>query len=136
MNNIIKLLILVFVGISLALFGWGAEKKEVYKAAVDRNGVQKIEMEGGDFYFKPNDIIVKVNVPVSITIRKGPDFDPHSIVLHAPEAGMDFDVELGKDAKTITFTPTKVGKYHFFCDEGAIITHREKGMEGFLVVTE
>ncbi len=128
--------LLALVGAFLLSLAWGAEKTEVYKATIDSNGVQKIEMKAGDFYFKPDTIIVKKNVPVVITVKEEPGFASHSIVLHAPEAGIDFDVDLGRDAKTIRFMPTRAGRYPFYCDEGLIETHRSKGMEGVLEVTE
>jgi plastocyanin len=115
---------------------WGTRKPEVYKATIDSSGVQKIEMKAGDFYFKPNNVIVKVNVPVVITVNEEAGYTSHSTVLHAPEAGIDFDVDPGKDAKTIGFTPTRVGRYPFYCDVGVIETHRSKGMEGVLLVAE
>jgi plastocyanin domain-containing protein len=136
MQRVLKEMLLVLAGSLLVSFASGAGKMEVYKATIDNSGVQKVVMVGGDFYFKPNDIVVKKNVPVEITIRKEPGLASHSIVLHAPEAGMDFDVDLGTDAKTIRFTPTRAGKYTFYCDEGLIETHRSKGMEGILEVTE
>lgn len=135
MDRMIKILVPVLAGSWLVSAAWTAGRMQVYKAPVD-GGVQKIEMKGGDFYFIPNDVIVKVNVPVEITIRKEPGFSTHSIVLHAPEAGIDFDVDLGTDAKTIRFTPARAGRYPFYCDEGLIETHRSKGMEGVLEVTE
>ncbi|HUJ17771.1 MAG TPA: cupredoxin domain-containing protein [Nitrospirota bacterium] len=115
---------------------WGDETRVVYKAVIDSSGSQKVEMLGGSYFFKPNDIIVKVNVPVEIIIRKESGFVPHDIVLHAPEAGIDFKVELSTDPKTIKFTPTKAGKYEFYCDKRFLFwTHRAKGMEGVLEVT-
>ncbi len=113
-----------------------AGKPDIYKATIDKSGVQKITMVGGDFYFKPKYVVVKKNVPVVIMITKEPGLTSHSIVMHAPEAGIDFDVDLDRQAKTIRFTPTKAGTYAFYCDEGAIETHRSKGMEGTLEVTE
>lgn len=116
---------------------WGAETKDVYNATIDSSGVQKIEMLAGSYYFKPNDIVVKVNVPVEITIKKEPGAAPHDIVLHDPEDGIDFKVELSADTKAIKFTPTKVGKYPFYCDHRFLFwSHRAKGMEGVLEVVE
>jgi plastocyanin domain-containing protein len=136
MNRMIKTLLLVLSGVLLVPSARGGGSTEIYRATIDGSGVQKIEILGGDFYFKPNDLIVKVNVPVVIKIAKEPGFSSHSIVLHAPEAGIDFDIELGSDAQTIKFTPTRVGRYPFYCDKGLIEKHRSKGMEGVLEVTE
>ena len=137
MNRFIRMAVPFFMGALFMSAAWGAETKNIYKATVDSSGVQKIEMLGASYYFKPNDIIVKVNVPVEITIKKEPGAAPHDIVLHAPEAGIDFNVELGTDPKVIKFTPTKVGKYPFYCDHRFLFwSHRAKGMKGVLEVVE
>jgi len=58
-------------------------------------------------------------------------------VLQAPEAGIAIKEELGTEPKVIKFTPTKAGKYPFYCDHRFLFwTHRAKGMEGVLEVTE
>lgn len=137
MHTIMRIITLLFMGTCLVSAAWGAETKDLYKASTDSSGVQRIEMIGGSYYFKPNDIIVKVNVPVEITVKKEPGAAPHNIVLHAPEAGIDFKAELSADPKVIKFTPTKVGKYPFFCDHRFLFwSHRAKGMEGVLEVAE
>jgi plastocyanin len=112
------------------------EKKAV--ASIGADGVQRVEVVGGSYFFNPNYIIVKVNVPVEMKIRKESGMVPHNFVLKAPEAGMDVTVELGKDPQTIRFTPTKVGEYPFYCDKKLLFfeSHREKGMKGILKVEE
>ena len=137
MNRIIKITVLVLMGTFLMSTAWGAETREIYKATVDSSGIQKVEMLGGSYFFKPNDVVVKVNVPVEITIKKESGFVPHNIVLHAPEAGIDFKVELSNEPKVLKFTPMKVGAYPFYCDHRFLFwSHRAKGMEGILEVTE
>ncbi len=105
-------------------------------ATMDDKGVQHIDVIGGDYYYDPNYIVVKVNHPVEMRIKKDTRFVPHDIVVNAPEAGMNFKVELGTDYKTIKFTPTKVGKYQMYCDHRFLwfASHREKGMEGTIDV--
>jgi plastocyanin len=55
-----------------------------------------------------------------------------------PAAGMTFDQSLSSDPTVIKFTPTKVGKYPFFCSKRLLFfeSHREKGMEGTIEVVE
>ena len=108
-------------------------------ATMGADGVQRVEVVGASYYFNPNVIIVKVNVPVELTVKKAGGSTPHSIFLKAPEAGIDFDVNLGKEPKTIKFTPTKVGKYEFWCTKRAPLSkksHKERGMTGVLEVVE
>jgi len=107
-------------------------------ATVDADGVQRVEVLGGGYYFDPNTIVVKVNVPVELKVRKEPGIAPHSIVIHAPEAGIDFSESLSREPKIIRFTPTKAGKYPFICDERFLFfkSHKDRGMEGVLEVAE
>lgn len=113
-------------------------QKNVYKAAVDSDGVQKVEVLAGEYFFNPDHIVVKVNVPVELKIRKEPSIVPHDFVIKAPEAGMDILESLSREPKSIRFTPTKTGKYPYYCDKKQIFSksNREKGMEGTLEVIE
>ncbi|MCE5262160.1 MAG: cupredoxin domain-containing protein [Deltaproteobacteria bacterium] len=114
-----------------------AEKKE-FTAKTDPDGVQRVEVLAGSYFFDPNTIIVKVNVPVELKIRKEPGMIPHDIVLAAPDAGIDFRQELHETPDIIKFTPTKAGKYTFDCDKKLLFfeSHKEKGMTGTLEVRE
>ena len=105
---------------------------------VDKDGVQRVEILGSDYFFKPAHIIVKVNLPVELNVRKDGYMIPHNIIIDAPEAGIKFNESLSRDPKAITFTPTRVGKYPMYCDKKPpfMASHREKGMEGLLEVVE
>lgn len=116
------------------------EKRVV--ATADADGVQRVEVTGGEYYFDPNYIVVRVNVPVELKVKAAKDSSwlvPHSIIVKAPEAGIDFNEGLSKEpASIIKFTPTKVGKYPLYCDKKSPFgkSHREKGMEGVIEVVE
>ena len=105
---------------------------------IDKDGVQRVEILGSDYFFKPAHIIVKVNLPVELKIRKDGYMIPHNIIIDAPEAGIKFNETLSRDPKAVTFTPTRVGKYPMYCDKKPpfMASHREKGMEGLLEVVE
>jgi plastocyanin len=130
--SVVAILLLVF----LANNARTEEKKVV--APIGTDGVQRVEVVGGSYFFDPNYVIVKVNVPVEMKIRKESGMVPHNFILKAPEAGMDVTVDLGKEPQTIRFTPTKVGEYPFYCDKKLLFfeSHREKGMKGILKVQE
>jgi plastocyanin domain-containing protein len=123
--------ILLFLTMSAA----AAEKKE-FAAKTDPDGVQRVEIVGGSYFFDPNYIILKVNVPVELKFRKEPGMIPHDVVLKAPEAGIDFKVELKETPEIVKFTPTKTGTYPFDCDKKLLFfeSHKEKGMTGTLEV--
>lgn len=120
--------------------GFGQEAAQNrFTAVIGPDGVQKVEITGGSYYFDPNDIVVKVNVPVELVVRKAGGSTPHSFFLKAPEAGIDFNVTLGKEPKTIKFTPTKIGKYPFWCTKRAPLSsksHKDHGMTGVLEVVD
>jgi plastocyanin len=129
---VVAILLLVF----LANNARTEEKKAV--ASIGTDGVQRVEVVGGSYFFDPNYVIAKVNVPVEMKIRKESGMVPHNFILKAPEAGLDVTVDLGKEPQTIRFTPTKVGEYPFYCDKKLLFfeSHREKGMKGILKVEE
>jgi plastocyanin len=114
----------------------GKEKRAV--ATVDTDGVQRVEIIGGEYFFDPNYIVVKVNKPVELTIKKEGGYTPHDIVVKAPEAGISFSESLAKEPKVIQFTPTTVGKYPMYCSKKLpfIKSHRDRGMEGMIEVVE
>ena len=117
--------------------GEGADRKE-FIASIGSDGVQRVDVVGGSYYFNPNYIIVKVNVPVEMKIRKESGLVPHDFILKAPEAGMDIQIDLGTEPALVRFTPTKVGQYPFYCGKKPpfLESHREKGMEGVFEVRE
>ena len=112
------------------------DQKEVHVAKVDPDGVQRVRIEGGGYFFKPYHIIVKVNVPVELSASRDAGIVPHNLVIKAPEAGIAVEEDLATDIKKIAFTATAVGKYPFYCSNKLLFfaSHRERGMEGVLEV--
>lgn len=122
--------------LALCAVAWTAQPVKTFTATVNEKGIQSVEITGGDYYFEPNHIILKLNVPVELTVRKAPGYIPHNIVMEAPDASMKFKVDFNKEGSLIKFTPTKTGKFPFFCDKKLLFFegHREKGMEGLIEV--
>ncbi len=133
----VLLLSLLFVSLA-AITASAREAKRTVQAVIGGDGIQRVEVLGGGYFFDPDHIIVKVNVPVELTVRKESGFIPHNIVVKAPEAGIAFDEGLSTDPKVIRFTPTKTGSYPIYCSKKLLFfeSHREKGMEGVLEVVE
>jgi plastocyanin domain-containing protein len=129
-------LIIISLILYLSVNAMGEQKRFV--ASIDQDGVQQVEILAGDYYFNPNDIVLKVNVPVELKIRKEPGITPHDIIIKASEAGMDINEEISTEPKIIKFTPTKIGKFPFYCDKKFLFfkSHRERGMEGIIEVTQ
>ncbi len=115
-----------------------AEATEIYRAMPGKDGVQRVQVLGGGYFFRPGHIIVKVNVPVELTLSREVGIVPHNLAIQAPAANVVIDEDLEVTPKTVTFTPTLPGRYAFYCDKQLLFlpSHREKGMEGILEVVE
>jgi plastocyanin domain-containing protein len=110
--------------------------RPVVEAVAEQSGdVQKVTVKTHTYYFEPNRIVVKMGVPVELTIKNSSLIVPHNFTLKAPEAGIDIDRSVGmlKGSGVVEFTPTKPGEYEFICGKGG---HMMKGMTGVLVVRE
>ena len=116
----------------------GTWQEKRFVTSVDADGVQRVEMVGGEYFYDPNYIVVKVNKPVELKVKKVVGYVPHNLIAKAPEAGIDFNIDLKSEVLTIKFTPIKVGKYPIYCDKSLLWfkNHREKGMEGLIEVVE
>jgi uncharacterized cupredoxin-like copper-binding protein len=112
--------------------GLGRPVHEV-RATPGGDGVQRVELRVHAFYFDPNRIVLKANVPVELHVKNHSAFIPHNFTCDAPEAGIQVEKDLGLlwDGETALFTPTRPGEYKFFCD---VDSHAKKGMTGVLVV--
>lgn len=115
-----------------------ADSDERVKVPVGPDGVQYVEITGGGYFFKPRNIVVRVNVPVVFSLKKESTVTPHDFVMKAPEAGIDVSIDLSTEPKIISFTPAKTGTYAFFCDRRFLFfkSHRGRGMEGSLEVID
>jgi len=89
--------------------------------------VQDIEIKGGSFYFKPNEIRVKAGEKVKITFKNIEGF--HDLIID------DLSVKTKQirdgEVDVVEFTPTLPGSYEFYCSIG---NHRSMGMKGILIV--
>jgi plastocyanin domain-containing protein len=120
----------------LPVFAEDSAPGETVQATVGVDGKQRVDILGGSYFFKPDHIIVKVNVPVELSVKREWGIVPHTFVLKIPESGIAIDEDLSTDAKTISFTPTAVGQYTFYCKNKLLFfkSHEEKGMKGVLEV--
>jgi plastocyanin domain-containing protein len=122
------------LGLLLAVGASGVLAQEPVKP--DADGVQRIRIVGGTYFFKPAHIVVKANVPVELLASRESGITPHNLVIRAPDAGVSIDEDLGTDPKKIVFTAIKAGKYPIYCSKKLpfVAGHRQKGMEGVLEV--
>lgn len=133
-----KVIVSCMLAVSLIATGSVSAEEKVHRATVDADGVQRVEVLGGSYFFRPKTIIVKVNVPVELKVKKESGVTPHNIVMKAPEAGIEFDVAMESEPRVIRFTPKKTGSYTFYCSKKLLFfeSHRDKGMKGTLEVVQ
>jgi heme/copper-type cytochrome/quinol oxidase subunit 2 len=113
------------------------EQQQAQVVKVDSDGVQRVRVVAGSYFFKPNHLVVKVNTPVEILASREAGMTPHDLVIKAQDAGIDVERDLTTEVLRVVFTPKKTGKYAIYCSKkppfgGA--AHRERGMEGILEV--
>ena len=111
-----------------------AEATQVVK--VDQDGVQRVTVLAGSYFFKPGHIVVKADVPVEILASREAGLAPHDLVIQAPDGGTLVQQDLATEPRKIAFTPRKPGKYPLYCSKKPplMASHRERGMEGILEV--
>lgn len=110
--------------------------ESVYTALTGPDSVQRVEITAGSYFFKPEHIVVRAGVPVELIIKNESKVVPHNFVMESPEAGMEFSEPLSDGLKVVRFTPTRPGKYPFYCDKKLLFfkSHRDRGMEGVIEV--
>jgi plastocyanin len=112
-----------------------ADAPAIVKAVPDSRGVQRVSVIAGNYYFRPNRIVVKAGSPVEVTIRKE-GLSPHTFTIDAPAAGISVDTTLSSEPSTVSFTPKAPGTYRFVCTKKPPLfaSHLERGMHGTLEV--
>ena len=102
-------------------------------AQVGSDQIQRVTVIAHSFYFDPNRIVLKRGVAVELTVKNGAMLVPHNLSCEAQDAGIEIfaDVGMFHGSKTVRFTPTQAGEFHFFCH---VDGHAKKGMTGTLVV--
>lgn len=135
---IVNLFLLSIVGCIAPKADTASSNMADEQAALAIKGVQQVHIEGGSYFFKPNHVTVKVNVPVELMIRVESGLIPHNFVIKSPETGVMVEESLSSDIKIIRFTPKKIGKINFYCSHGLPFakSHRERGMEGIIDVVK
>ena len=99
--------------------------------------VRTIEVKMGDYRFMPDLITVQAGNTVRLVFTNTDSITPHNFTLKAKSAGMNVDIDVSAgDTKSVELTPTTPGIYTFYCDKRFLFfeSHRERGMEGKLVV--
>lgn len=106
-------------------------------ASIVEPPAQIVEILGGNYFFRPDRITIKVNVPVEFRIRREPGMVPHNFVINAPQAGVQLSETMPKAARSVRATFTRPGEYTFYCSRRLLFfeSHRDRGMVGTIIVT-
>jgi plastocyanin len=87
----------------------------------------EVQVEGGNYYFKPNSITVKEGQPVKITLTSVEG--THDFVID--EFNVKTQTVNADQSTSVEFTPDKTGSFEFYC---SVANHRALGMKGTLIV--
>lgn len=135
-----KALLICFVVLSFAIVVSAGMMNagEKHVAKIDDDGVQRVEMAAGSYYYKPDHIVVKKGIPVEIKIVKDSLIVPHNIIIEKMDDGEDIKETLTRNEKVIRFTPPDTGTYDFYCDKKLLFlkSHKDKGMKGVIEVVD
>lgn len=91
----------------------------------------------GDYRYMPHEIKLKTGQPVVLQLVNTDSITPHNFTLQDSSYGLDIDVDVaaGKMVE-VQLNPLWPGSFTFYCNKKLpfIKSHRDKGMEGKLIV--
>jgi cytochrome c oxidase subunit 2 len=96
-------------------------------SGVEDEELNIIEVEGGAYYFKPNEIRVKKGETVRIVFTNAGG--SHDFVID--ELDVKTKVTQTGEKAEVEFTANEAGEYEFYC---SVMNHRALGMVGTLIV--
>lgn len=108
-----------------------------YTVSTDADGVQRVTIVGGSYFFEPARIIAKAGQPLDLVVRMERGIAPHRFVLEGADGKSLADVELAEAPKTVRVA-LAAGDYVFHCPNRLLMfrSHSERGMSGALEVRE
>lgn len=126
---------LVLLRLLLPVAATAAESGVIVPVSAD--GVQRMEIIVDSYFFSPNRLNVKENIPVELILKSVSWIIPHNFVLKSPEAGIEIEQEVpAGGTATVRFTPKRVGAFKFACTKKFLFfpSHEDQGMVGTLFV--
>ena len=103
----------------------------------DQRDIKVIEVQLGDYRFIPQETQLTADQPVILRLVNTDSITPHNFTMKAANNAADINVDvLGGESIDVQLEPLPAGRYPFFCANKFMFmkSHREKGMEGTLVV--
>ena len=99
--------------------------------------LQQLTILLGDYRFEPDTIEVSVKRPVHLTLVNEDLLTPHNFTLKTADASLRVDANVSAGTSVlVSFTPEIPGTYAVYCAKKLPLlkSHRERGMEGKLIV--
>jgi uncharacterized cupredoxin-like copper-binding protein len=88
---------------------------------------QRVAIEASNYEFAPNEIAVKVDQPVEVTVKNVSEGD-HNITIKNPRGEIIAEADLPPgSSRTVSFTASERGRYEFYCNK---FGHSVLGMRG------
>ncbi len=105
------------------------ENEDETMDAIDSENVQTVTLEGGSFYYEPNQITVKKGATVKVVLNSV-DMEYDFVI---DELGVSIPIVKSGDSGEVTFVADTPGEYEFYC---SVSNYRQKGMTGALIIEE
>lgn len=110
-----------------AIIGGEEVDEQVVEETGEEAGVQIVEVEGGAFYVKPNEIRVKQGDTVRIVFTNAGGTHNFSI----DEFNVKTKTLQTGETEEVEFVANQTGEFEFYC---GVANHRAQGMKGTLIV--
>lgn len=91
-------------------------------------GGQTINVEAGEFYYKPNEITAKPGEPIKVNFKNTGTVE-HTFIIK--DLGFKLVAQPGQTVSGVFNAPTSAGTHDIHCD---VAGHTEAGMQGKLTV--
>lgn len=114
-----------------------AQDAQPYQVPIDADGVQRVTIVGGSYFFKPERIVAKAGRPLELLVSMEQGIVPHRFLLEGADGKPLADVELTEEPKAVR-VELAAGDYVFQCPNRLLMfkSHRQRGMSGVLEVRE
>jgi plastocyanin len=103
----------------------------------EQDEAKVIEVTLGSYQIEPQQLQLIAGQQVILRLVNIDTIIPHNFSIENPAGELDINIDV-KAGETVdlNLTPTVAGRYKFFCRNKMLFmkSHREKGMEGILIV--
>jgi len=98
---------------------------------------KRIPITLGDFRFSPHQLTLEAGQAVLLELNNTDSVTPHNFTLENKAGNLNIDIDVSAGTtREVALTPEVPGTYTFHCSKKLpfLKSHRERGMEGTLVV--